>query len=249
MNMETFGTEFGTVHVGATEELFGELARLGTAAWRAAAGTRFSWALTGGSTPKAWYRWAVARRALPAELLAATEWFVSDERCVPATSDESNFGNAARLLLDPLDVAKDRRHPWPVELAPALAAEAFAAASDAVCGAGRGFSLCLLGLGDDAHTASLFPGSPLLATDSTARFAAVEVPDRGWRLTLTPAGLAACERIVVHATGAAKAAAVRRIFGGDEPVSAVPAKVLRAAAERTTWLLDEAAAAECPLVR
>ncbi|HLP08284.1 MAG TPA: 6-phosphogluconolactonase, partial [Opitutaceae bacterium] len=181
----------------------------------------------------------------PAELVTATEWFVSDERCVPLASAESNFGNAARLLLDPLGVPTERRHPWPVELAPAAAVEAFAATSDAVCGAGRGFSLCVLGLGDDAHTASLFPGSALLVAATSARFAAVEVPGRGWRLTLTPTGLAACERIVVHATGAGKAAAVRRIFDGTEPVSAVPAKVLRAAAVRTTWLLDEAAVAEC----
>ncbi|MFT3830184.1 MAG: 6-phosphogluconolactonase [Opitutaceae bacterium] len=246
--MKTFSTDFGAVRVGASEALFGELVRLGTEAWRTSAGGRFSWALTGGSTPKAWYRWAVAQHALPAELVAETEWFVSDERCVPLISDESNFGNAARLLLDPFGVPVKRRHPWPVELAPSAAGVAFAATSDAVCGVARGFSLCVLGLGDDAHTASLFPGSPLLGTAVAARFAAVEVPGKGWRLTLTPAGLATCERIVVHATGAGKATAVRRIFGGAEPESAVPAKVLRSVAARTTWLLDEAAVAECTLL-
>ncbi len=247
--MKTFTTDYGTVRIGAAEELFAELARLGCEAWRAAPRGRFGWALTGGSTPKAWYRWCVERCALPAELLAETHWFTSDERCVPLASDESNFGNAARLLLDPLGVPEARRHPWPVALPPEEAAEVYAGDCDATLGSGCGFTLCLLGLGDDAHTASLFPGSPLLAALPQERFAAVEVPGKGWRLTLTPAGLALCQRIVVHATGATKAAAIRRVFSGDEPVTDVPAKVLGPLAARTTWLLDPAAAAECPELR
>lgn len=247
--MKTLPSGYGTVCVGTPEELFAELARLGTAAWQAAAPGTFGWALTGGSTPKAWYRWAVASRALPAALPASTRWFVGDERHVPLASDESNFGNATRLLLDPLAVPASQRHPWPVDLEPAAAASTFAETCAAVCGPGRGFDLCVLGLGDDAHTASLFPGSPLLDTAGEALFAAVAVPGKGWRLTLTPAGLAACGRIVVHATGPAKAAAIRRVFAGDEPASAVPAKVLRPLAARTTWLLDPAAVAECPPLR
>ena len=242
-------TELGRVCVGAAEELFADLARLGGEAWRATERGRFGWALTGGSTPKAWYGWCVERRALPAGLLEEAHWFTSDERCVPLASDESNFGNASRFLLDPLGVSGKLRHPWPMDLVPEVAAGVFAGDCRAVLGAGQGFALCTLGLGDDAHIASLFPGSPLLALPQTERFAAVEVPGRGRRLTLTPAGLATCERIVVHVTGAAKAAAIRRVFGGDEPVSAVPAKVLRPLAARTTWLLDPAAVAECPELR
>ncbi len=247
--MRSYPTEYGMVCVGESAELFAELARLGCETWRAAERGRFGWALTGGSTPKAWYRWCVERRALPAELVSETHWFTSDERCVPLASEESNFGNAARLLLDPLAVPEERRHPWPVGLVPDAAAEAYVRECAAVLGSGRSFPFCVLGLGDDAHTASLFPGSPLLVAPPAARFAAVEVPGKGWRLTLTPAGLAACGQIVVHATGVAKAAAIRRVFSGDEPVTDVPAKVLRSLAARTTWLLDPAAVAECPGLR
>lgn len=247
--MKTFTTDYGTVRVGAPEKLFAELARLGCEAWRGAERGRFGWALTGGSTPKAWYRWCVEQRALPAELLAETHWFTSDERCVPLASEESNFGNAARHLLDPLRVPADRRHPWAVDPAPDAAASAYARECDSVLGVERGFPFCVLGLGDDAHTASLFPGSALLGAATNASFAALKVVGKGWRLTITPTGLAACGQIVVHATGAAKAGAVRRVFAGAEPVVAVPAKILKVLGPRTTWLLDEAAAGDCPVLR
>ncbi len=244
--MRIHDTDYGTVCIGTPETLFAELARIGAEEWRANAEDHFSWALTGGSTPKAWYRWCVEKRALPEELPATTQWFVGDERHVPLAGDESNFGNAARRLLDPLGAPAAVRHPWAVERSPEEAVAAFAREVAAVRGAGRAFSLCVLGLGDDAHTASLFPGSPLLGGGGgTELFAAVDVSGKGWRLTLTPAGLDACDRIVVHATGAAKAAAVRRVFCGGEPVSAVPAKLLEPLAAKVTWLLDPAAVAEC----
>lgn len=247
--MKTFTTDYGSVRVGTPEELFAALAQLGTTAWRGTERGRFGWALTGGSTPKAWYRWCVDQRALPAELVAETHWFVGDERCVPLADDDSNFGHAARLLLDPLGVAEERRHPWRVDLKPAEAAEAFGRDCEAVLGADRGFALCVLGLGEDAHTASLFPGSALLGTATNARFAAIKLVGKGWRLTITPTGLAACAHLVVHATGAAKAPAVRRVFCGEEPALAVPAKILRVFGPRTTWLLDSEAVAGCPQFR
>lgn len=241
--MRELSTEHGTVRSGAPEELFAEAARLGIAAWRGAPGGRFSWALTGGSTPKAWYQWCTANSALTPTLLQETDWYVSDERGVPLASKESNFGNADRFLLTPNGVPPERKHPWAVQLAPEAALADFTRQVTERSGPRKGFDLCFLGLGDDAHTASLFPGSALLANDGGALFAAVEVPGKGDRLTITPSGLRACGRIVVMATGAAKAEAVHRIFRGDESVAAVPAKVLATCAGRVVWLLDEAAAA------
>ncbi len=244
--MKTTATEYGTVHVGAPNEIFAELAGIGVGSWLAAERGRFTWALAGGSTPKAWYEWCVERGALPARMLAETHWFASDERCVPLASDESNFGNAARLLLDPFGVLNERRHPWRADAAPAAAVAQMAAELATVVGPERGFSLCLLGLGDDAHTASLFPGSPLLGAATGEHFAAIKVYGKGWRLTVTPTGLASCGHLVIAAQGATKAEAVRRVFCGSEPLLAVPGKVFRVIGPRTTWLLDPAAAAACP---
>ena len=139
-------TPAGTVRILSREEAFAELVRRLEA--RAAHG-RFTVGLSGGSTPKAFYAWAAAGRRLSDAVLTLADWHVSDERCVPLTSDDSNFGHAVRGLLDPLGVPSARRFPWPVELAPEEAAVRYVAAR----APGEAFDLCVLGLGDDAHIA------------------------------------------------------------------------------------------------
>jgi len=242
-NMRELSTDRGTVRIGTADEIYAEAAKLGTTAWRGAPTGRFSWALTGGATPKAWYQWCTSHSALTPQLVHETDWFVSDERCVPLGSDESNFGTAERYLLGPNGVPPERRHPWPVQHAPEVAVAEFTQYAVARFGPRRAFDLCFLGLGNDTHTASLFPGSALLANDGGALFATVVVPGKGDRLTITPTGLRACGRVVVMATGAAKAEAIRRVFRGGEAVQDVPAKVLASCAMRVVWLLDDAAAA------
>lgn len=201
------------------------------------------WALSGGSTPQAWYRWCVQQRAIPARLAVSARFTVSDERWVPAESPDSNIGTAARLLLDPLDVPPAHRLAWPVELAPGAAVAAYAGEVTRIAGVGRAYDVCMLGLGADAHTASFFPGSPLLEGDGGAFFATIDVPGKGRRGTITPSGLRACGLIVVMVTGAEKAGAVRRIFQGSEAPAAAPGRILQSCADHVVWLLDDAAAA------
>ncbi|RRJ97243.1 6-phosphogluconolactonase [Opitutaceae bacterium TAV4] len=208
---------------------------------RIPAGARFLWALTGGGTPGEWYRWAVSTGALPTATAAAIDWTVSDERYVPLASPESNFGNAARDLLDPLGVPASRRHPWPVDLPPADAANAYARDHAATFGE-RAYNVCFLGMGDDCHTASLFPGTPLLANDGGALFGAQEVPGKGWRLTITPTGLAACDLIVIMTLGAGKAGALHRVMRGPCAPNEAPSQILKNTAAKTVWLVDPTAA-------
>ena len=238
--MSDIATSAGTVRVLAREESFAELARrINGLAARGPA----SVGLSGGSTPKAFYAWVVRTGALSAEALARIDWHVSDERFVPLSSDDSNFGHAARGMLDMLGVPAARRFPWPVELSPAEAAVAYEAAW-AKRSPSKAFDLCVLGLGDDSHIASLWPQCPLIGQQAGPRFTATEWPGRGWRLTITEAGLAQCGAIVVLVGGAGKAAALSEIAGGTFEPKLHPGQVLRPLAGRVTWLADQEAAAQ-----
>lgn len=237
--MSDIATSAGKVRVLSREESFAELARRINAL---AAQGPASVGLSGGSTPKAFYAWVVRTGALTADALARIDWHVSDERCVPESSDDSNFGHAARGMLDALDVPAARRFPWPVELAPAAAAAAYEAAW-ARRSPAKAFDLCVLGLGDDSHIASLWPQCPLIGRPAGPRFVATEWPGRGWRLTITEAGLAQCGAIVVLVGGAGKAVALREITCGAFEPRLHPGQVLRTHASKVTWLADREAAA------
>lgn len=239
--MQQHASELGTILVDTKENLLRHAAALAHEVWDRR--KSFTWALSGGSTPKEFYRHCVATGALSAELLEATTWTVSDERLVPLADVESNFGNAERLLLDPLGVPASRRLPWRTDVPAPESAAAYAQGWAQRFPGPHTFDLCFVGMGDDSHTLSLFPGSPLLAPDAAvAPFAAVEVPGKGWRLTLTAAGLAHCGHVVVLAPGASKAPALRRALHGPADVSKTPIQLVGRIRDRVTWLIDEAAA-------
>ena len=236
---DALSTLAGSVRVLTRDESFAELAqRINALAARGPA----SVGLSGGSTPKAFYAWVVRTGALTSAALAQIDWHVSDERCVPLASADSNFGHAARGMLDALGVPSARRFPWPVELSPAAAAAAYEAAW-AQQSPTRAFDLCVLGLGDDSHIASLWPHCPLIGQLTGPRFTATEWPGRGWRLTITQAGLAQCGEIIVLVGGANKAAALQAITHGPEAPQTHPGQVLRSLASRVTWFADAEAAA------
>ncbi|MBX3735802.1 MAG: 6-phosphogluconolactonase [Candidatus Didemnitutus sp.] len=243
--MKELSSSYGRVFIGTKEDCF-------RTAVFVAEGQRgqtppkkhFTWALTGGSTPKEWYQWCVAKDALSPTTVATTHWFVSDERYVRPDSFESNFGNADRLLLKPLGIPPDRKHPWSTGVPPAMAALEFGRINAPWFGRDRTFDVCFAGMGDDGHTLSLFPGSPLLRDDGGAFFAAIDVPGRGWRLTLTPSGLKACGLVVIMVLGAGKADTLHRVLAGEFNPQQMPAQVTKSIRDKVVWLVDEDAAAK-----
>ena len=241
--MIEFRNEFGKILIGKKEELFTcSMKLIGQAREEAGKGAVIG--LSGGSTPKALYRWVVAQGSRFQNLCRECRWTVSDERCLPLESDESNFGTADRLLLRPLGVPEANKIPWQVELSPPVAAKRFQETWRENIGEGprKGFDLCFLGLGEDCHTASLFPGSPLIGRHEKELFAAVEAPGKGWRLSITEAGLNRCGNIVVMATGQSKADALERVMKGPLNPHEKPAQVLGRVLAPVIWLLDEEAA-------
>jgi 6-phosphogluconolactonase len=196
--------------------------------------------LTGGSSPQRAYEIAAGRGA---DWSGATVWF-GDERCVPPDHEWSNFAMADAALLSrlqpPPDVVRMQG-----ELGPAEGAEAYEAAIRERLGPEPRWDLLLLGLGPDAHTASLFPSKPEQAV--TDRLV-VGVPEAGMepqvaRISLTLPALNSARRVVYLVTGAEKAEAVRRAFG-DPPDPASPAAHVRPPNGELTVFLDRAAAGE-----
>jgi len=233
-------TSYGLLRMGKRETIYAYLREL--LEERAMQAKPFSVGLTGGSTPKAFYEWTAQHGGLSVAVRQLAIWGTSDERMVPLDDPESNFGNADRMLLQSSVVPDSQKIPWPisstieaVEVAARFEAEWTRRFDDI-----RAFDLCFLGMGDDGHTASLFPGSPLLKDSPEERFAAVEVPGKGWRLTITPSGLQACDRIYVAVTGEGKAEMLKSVM--SEPSGTYPIQVLEGVNDRVTWLVDEAAA-------
>jgi len=208
------------------------------------AGTFFV-ALSGGSTPELMYQVLAGpdfRNQVP---WAAGEYFWSDERCVPPEHPESNYGLAERALLSKIPISRERIHRMRGELEPERAAadyeqelrRAFAVAAPAV----PRFDLLLLGLGDDGHTASLFPGSSAL--DETARLTAANYVQKfdAHRLTLTYPVINAARIVLFLVAGEKKAPALRQVMrGGGAPV---PAARVHPKDGRLIWFVDEATAA------
>jgi 6-phosphogluconolactonase len=199
-------------------------------------------ALSGGSTPRRAYELAAGTDA---DLSAATLW-LGDERVVPADDERSNLRLVRTSLCERLP---EERRPRLVAVDTALGPDAAAAAYESVLRSTLGnhprIDLALMGLGPDAHTASLFPGKP--AVGETRRLV-VGVPEAGMdpqvpRVTLTLPLFNTAHEVVFLVTGADKAPAVRRAFG-DPPDPSAPAAHVRPGAGTLRLVLDAAAAAE-----
>jgi len=211
--------------------------------------------LTGGSTPDLLYQLLADPRRPWRQRI---DWerlhlFWGDEREVPPDHPESNYGLAYRLLLQHVMIPDTQVHRMRGELPASDAGRLY----DAVLRARRDqtagplFDVMLLGIGENAHIASIFPESPLLlggADLSGPRewllAAGVAVPELGtWRITMTPAALLDSAAIVMIAAEASKAAAVAAAIEGPLDVPRYPAQLLREAGERVEWIIDSAAAA------
>ncbi len=207
----------------------------------AATGT-FSVALSGGSTPKRLFE-ILAEPANAARFpWARTHFFWGDERFVPYDHPDSNYRMARLAMLDHVPVPPDNVHPMPTSGDPAAAARAYQATLQAYYRAESLdmtrplFDVVLLGLGENGHTASLFPGTASLNETLAWVTPVVEnVPQP--RLTLTYPAIACSRFVAFLVAGAGKAAVLRLVLDGDRTQ---PAARVTSAGE-VLWFTDAAA--------
>jgi len=230
----------------------GDLARKAAAQWIAlgaaaiAASGRFAVALSGGSTPKVLYSLLAAP-----EFRARIDWrrvhlFWGDERCVPPEHAESNYRLVREALLSKIDLAPENIHRMAGEKDPATAAAEYEhLLRNFFLGktAAPRFDLVLLGLGEDGHTASLFPGSTALK--ETERWVATSYVERlrAQRLTLTLPVLNAAAQVSFLVAGESKSAIVKALLGNDSISSQYPAGQVRPMTGKLTWFISQDAAA------
>jgi 6-phosphogluconolactonase len=202
---------------------------------------RFAVALAGGSTPKATYE------VLARDYADKLDWgrvsvFFADERTVPPEHEDSNYRMAQRTLLSRVPVGGVHRMRG--ELPPAEAAAAYEEELRELFGsdAFASLDLLLLGLGEDGHTASLFPETSAL--DVTDRWVVANpvLKLETTRLTLTIPVINAAKAVSFLVAGEAKAGALREILEGDADPRAYPAKFVHPESGDLTWMVDRAGA-------
>lgn len=207
-------------------------------------GGRSAICLTGGSTPKALYRFLGSPDYASRIPWARVHWFIGDERFVPADDPRNNMAMAREAFLDHC-APPDNIHPIPTEVpSPADAARLYVGELQTFYGQDRLdparplFDLVLMGVGPDGHTASLFPGASGLQERTrwvvgvAKANAAPFVP----RITLTPPALASSREMLFLVSGADKRAILAKVrAGADLPATQVHSN------GTTTWLVDQAA--------
>lgn len=196
-------------------------------------------ALAGGGTPKPLYE-ALSTQDLPWEKVHV---FWGDERYVPADHPDSNQGMARSAWLDKVDIPAANIHPMPTDGAtPAADAEKHEAQLREFFGTAVGefpqFDVILLGIGDDAHTASLFPHTDALQVKD--RLVTVGNKDGQPRITFTAPLINHAHCVIFLVAGASKRPALAQIFAPDADALTYPARLIQPQGE-LWWLLDESA--------
>ncbi|SMC94414.1 6-phosphogluconolactonase [Pedobacter africanus] len=203
----------------------------------------FNFVLTGGNSPKALY-----------EMLATTykdkiDWtkvyfFFGDERNVMPSHESYNGLMAKKAILDPLNIAEDHIFYIDTTLAPEKAAiEYTKAITKHFGGADLVFDLILLGMGDDAHTASLFPGTTILNNKNVELDSVFVEKLSTWRISFTAPLINKAKNVAFLVFGESKAQAVKQVIESPKKNTQLyPAQLINPIDGGVTWFLDDAAA-------
>ena len=242
-------TEMTTIRIYANKETLTQAAAdVVLDSYREAVGKHgdFTFVLSGGSTPRALFQ-LLAGPAYSSEIDWAKVFiFWGDERSVPPDHADSNYRMAKETLLDRVLLPPDNIYRILAEQPPDQAAQAydetlrqfFGSRADA-----RHFDLILLGMGDDGHTASLFPHTAAL-NETERLVVANHVPQLDtWRITLTYPAINGAARVAFLVSGAGKATRLKAVLEGPTQPDDLPSQRIQPAHGELMWLVDEDAAA------
>lgn len=193
--------------------------------------SRFTMALSGGSTPAGLYRVMASKKYRDLFPWHRMRFFFSDERYVPAQDERSNFRLARELLFEPAGVPLSRVYPVPTgSKSPQKDAALYEKQVRKVS-----FDVILLGLGTDGHTASLFPGDPAVK-EAEKLVTAACLKSKEPRITFTLPLIHSAKHVVFLVSGKDKEEKVREILGGN-PAAKNPASLVKPASGRLHWFL------------
>ena len=206
---------------------------------------RFLVELSGGNTPTELYQ-LLAQKPYREQI----DWkrlqaFWGDERCVPVENPENNYRQAHDALLGRVHIPQENIHRIQSELEPDAAAEDYARVLKGFATSPLDwprFDLVLLGMGNDGHTASLFPGSEVTASTPTLAVTAQYEDRPANRVTLTQLVLNAARRILFLVSGESKSETLANVLYGEYQPEKLPAQRIRPTDGELIWMVERAAA-------
>lgn len=205
---------------------------------------RFNVALSGGSTPRRTYELLAREPYRDQVAWPQIHVFWGDERCVPLVDPRSNARMAQGAFLAFVPVPRSQVHPITCQESPKVAAEQYELTLRKFFGdQPHTFDLAFLGLGPDGHTASLFPGSPVLAEEKRWAAAVHPAAQELERVTLTPAVFNQARTVTFLVSGRDKARVLQEVLEGEYDPHRLPAQLIKPEPGELLWLVDQAAAA------
>jgi len=205
-----------------------------------AASETYHCALSGGSTPKLLFSY-LAEKYLNSPSWEKLHVYWGDERCLPPDHSDSNFKLTDELLLSKVSIPKENIHRVKGEGDPSVEAERYAQELATSLGADMTFDMIILGMGEDGHTASIFPHQMELLNDVKSCAVAMHPISGQQRVTLTGPVINKAKEVVFLVTGAGKKEKLTEIFEHKGDWKSYPASHIRPEKGMLTWYVDEAA--------
>jgi 6-phosphogluconolactonase len=199
--------------------------------------------LSGGETPKPLFKKLATKEFQKKINWQRVHIFWSDERVVPSNDSRNNAKNAYDLLIDHIDIPANQVHIMRTDIEPNFAVDAYRALlHEFFDNTSQTFDIVLLGMGDDGHTLSLFPGSTIIEDHKHWVNSVYNAEQEMYRITLMPILVNRASKIVFMVEGSGKAEVLKEVLEGEYQPTKLPAQIINPIDGDLHWFLDDAAA-------